>query len=137
VVQGKERGQMVAALEDLAGQLQKHPELYDRLFYKVDLRSLRNRALLFLSADQIRLIQDNLQDLKLLLEPPVLAGLDPLFGWKSLNLMQLLHEGERRAVALAGDRNSAPDNDAFLRQLNVICQTAGAVVANPVAYRNP
>src|SRR5205823_5750143 len=124
-------GQMVAALEDLAGQLQQHPDLYDRLFYKVDLRSLRNRALLFLSAEQIRLVQDNLQDLKLLLEPPVLAGLDPLFGWKSLNLMQLLHEGERRATTLVGDRALSPDGDTFLKQLNAICHVAGSVLDDP------
>ena len=137
VVRGKERGQMVAALEDVAGQLRQKPELYDRLFYKVDLRSLHNRALLFLPADQIRLIQDNLQDLKLLLEIPVLKALDPLFGWKSMNLLQLLHEGERRAIALAGDHASSPDNDPFLKQLNAICQTAGAVLDSPGAYKNP
>jgi hopanoid biosynthesis associated RND transporter like protein HpnN len=137
VVQGKDRSRMIAALEDLAGQIGQHPELFDRLFYKVDLRSLRNRALLFLSADQIRLIQDNLVDLKLLLEPPVLAGIDPLFGWKSLNLMQLLHEGERRATTLVGDRSLAPDHDSFLRQLNAICRTAGSVLDDPAAYRNP
>src|SRR4030081_754004 len=34
VVRGQERGQMVAALEDLAGQVRQNPELYDRLFYK-------------------------------------------------------------------------------------------------------
>src|SRR5207244_8136395 len=75
VVRGTQSAQMVQALEELAGQIAHRPELYDRLFYKVDLRSLRNRALLFLPADQIRLIQDNLHDLQLLLEPPFpLAG---------------------------------------------------------------
>jgi hopanoid biosynthesis associated RND transporter like protein HpnN len=133
-----QRTEMVQALEDLAGQIGQKPDLYDRLFYKVDLRSLRNRALLFLAADQIRLIQDNLQDLKLLLEPPFpLAGLDPFFAWKSLNLMQLLHEGERRAMALAGNSALAPDSDLFLKQLNVICRTAGSVLDNPAAYKNP
>ena len=80
VVRGAERGQMIGALEAIAERLRQHPELFDRLFYKVDLASLRNRALLFLSADQIRLIQENLQDLKLLLDPFPLGGLDPLFG---------------------------------------------------------
>ncbi len=137
VVRGQERGQMVAALEDIAGQLSQQPDLYDRLFYKVDLRSLHNRALLFLPADQIGLIQDNLQDLKLLLEPYVLAGLDPLFGWKSLNLTQLLHEGERRAQALTNDAHASADDDPFLKQLNAICQTAGDVLDSPGAYKSP
>jgi predicted RND superfamily exporter protein len=30
VIQGKERSQMVAALEDIAGQIQESPQLYDR-----------------------------------------------------------------------------------------------------------
>ena len=137
VVRGQERGQMVAALEDIAGQISQQPDLYDRLFYKVDLRSLHNRALLFLPADQIGLIQDNLQDLKLLLEPYVLAGLDPLFGWKSLNLTQLLHEGERRAQALSSAALASVDNDPFLRQLNAICQTAGEVLDSPALTRTP
>ncbi len=137
VVRGKDRGQMIAALEDVAAQVRQSPNLYDRLFYKVDLRPLHNRALLFLSADQIRLIQDNLLDLKLLLEVPVLGGLDPLFGWKSLNLMQLLHEGERRATTLNGDRSLSPESDSFLKQLNAVCHNAGSVLEDPKAYKNP
>src|SRR5205085_1979876 len=96
VVQGGARGRIIAALEDLAREIEQRPELFDRLFYKADLRSLRNRALLFLPTEQIRQIQDQLQGMSLLLETPVLGGLDPLFGWKSLSLQQLLDEGKRR-----------------------------------------
>ncbi len=137
VVQGKDRGQMIAAMEDLASQIEQKPDLFDRLFYKVDLRSLRNRALLFLPPEQIRLIQDNLSGMNLLLEVPVLGGIDPLFGWKSLNLMQLLHEGERRATTLGGDRTLTPNSDLFLKQLNAICENAAAVLTSPAAYKNP
>ena len=60
-----------------------------------------------------------------------------MFGWKSLNLMQLLHEGERRATTLNGDRNLSPESDSFLKQLNAVCHTAGSVLEDPTAYKNP
>src|SRR4029077_12163234 len=72
------------------------------------------------------------------LEPPFpLAALDPYFGWKSLNLMQLLHEGERHATALDGRPAEAAEADAFLKQLSAICRTAGSVLDSPDAYANP
>jgi uncharacterized protein len=136
VVQGANRERMVAALENLAGEIGKRPELFDRLFYKADLRNLRNRALLFLPAEQIRRIQDELQGLSLLLEPPVLGGLDPLFGWRSLTVSQLLDEGRRKAqVWKIGQDN--PEAEAFFRQLAAICQAAGAHLQNPDSYASP
>src|SRR5262249_7642399 len=60
VVKGQDEARMRAALDALAEQVSRQPEHFDRLFYKVDLRSLANRALLFLPADQIAQIQDNL-----------------------------------------------------------------------------
>src|SRR5256885_2312776 len=47
VVQGKGPGarpRMAAALEALAGKIRNDPEHFDRLFYKVDLRHLRDLA---------------------------------------------------------------------------------------------
>jgi len=61
VVRGPDRTHIVEALEHLAQEIEKQPELFDRLFYKADLRGLRNRALLFLPTEQIRMIQDQLQ----------------------------------------------------------------------------
>src|SRR5580704_9274125 len=68
VVRGTDRPQMERALETLASAVQNQPEVFDRLFYKVDLRSLHNRALLFLPSEKIREIQTNLQSMSLLLE---------------------------------------------------------------------
>src|SRR5262249_43244856 len=92
VVQGKNRALMEEALEELASEVQNHPELFDRLFYKLDLRPLHDRALLFLPTSQIRQIQDNIRSMGKLLEPPAIAHLDPMLGWKSLSLLQLLQE---------------------------------------------
>lgn len=133
VVKGQARADMEQAIEDLAGQIRSQSELFDRLFYKVDLRNLRGRALLFLAPEQIRQIQDNLNNMKLLLDPPVLVNIDPLFGWKSLSLHQLLHEGERRVASLAAN----PENEGFLKQLDAICRSALATMADPATYKNP
>ena len=130
VVQGNERPRLVEAVEELAAEIQLQPEHFDRLFCKVDLRGLRDRALLFLSVDQIRSIQEGLKGMSLLLDPPVLGGLDPLFSWKSLSLLQLLHEGERRAGALAADKTPGEGDLDYLRQLGNICASAAGVLAD-------
>ena len=113
IVKGQDKPRMKAVLEELACEIAQHPNLFDRLFYKVDLRLLRSRALLFLPAEQIHLIHDNLKHMAFLLEPPVLGGLDPLFGWKSLTTAQLLKEGERKA--LAPREHTDGDNQDFMR----------------------
>src|SRR6516162_516395 len=53
VVRGPARHRMENALEALAARVRRRPELFDRLFYKVDLRPLHNRALLFLPVSEI------------------------------------------------------------------------------------
>ncbi|MFO0968804.1 MAG: MMPL family transporter [Gemmataceae bacterium] len=136
VVEGNDRTQMEVALERIAGLVRERPDHFDRLFYKADLGALKDRALLFLPAEQIRLIQDNVKNLRLLLEPPVLAQLDPLFGWKALTLQQLLGEAERRTQSLATAAEN-PQPDAFLGQLNAIARTATAFLADDKTYANP
>src|SRR5262245_6520344 len=137
VVKGQDRARMQHALDDLAQQIQQHADLFDRLFYRVDLQGLRNRALLFLSAEQIRLIQDNLKNMSLLLEPPVLGALNANFGWQMSTLLQLLNEGDRRAGSLVADPVGRAEQDPMLRQLNWICRSATATLRDPSAYRNP
>jgi hopanoid biosynthesis associated RND transporter like protein HpnN len=136
VVQGPDREQIVTALEDLAGQIEKQPELFDRLFYKADLRRLRDRALMFLPAEQIRVIQDQLQGMSLLLDVPVLGGLDPLFGWRSLTLQQLLDEGKRKAQGWK-EGQANPEAESFFHQLAVICRSAEEHLKDPGRYQSP
>jgi hopanoid biosynthesis associated RND transporter like protein HpnN len=137
VVRGKDRGEMRQALEALAAEVKKQPRLFDRLFYKVDLRPLRNRALLFLPVEQIRQIQDNLKSMGLLLEPPLLGHLDPFIGWKSLTLSRLLSEAQQRVSARSGDGPLPPDDRQLLTQLTSICNTAADVLDDPARYRSP
>ena len=93
VVEGGNRDRMRSAIDALAGDISAQPNLFERLFYKVDLRPLRNRALLFLSADQIRAIHDNLQRMGPLLNGPLSA-----VAWKNLNLVNLLRQAQRERV---------------------------------------
>src|SRR5436309_305402 len=86
VVEGGERAKMEKVLDELAVEIQKRPESFERLFYKVDLRPLHSRALLFLPTDQIRQVQQHIQGMSLLLEPPVLGAIDPWVGWKNLSM---------------------------------------------------
>src|SRR5262249_47016478 len=71
VVQGHDHRKMKQALEALAARVARRPDRFDRLFYKVDLRPLHNRALLYLPKEQIEQIQDNLRRMSLLLDPPL------------------------------------------------------------------
>jgi len=138
VVEGGDRQRMEAVLEDLAQQVEQKPKLFDRLFYKVDLRSLRNRAMLFLPVAQIRQIQDKLQDMWLLLELPLLPGLvgDPLFSWKSLGMQHLMHEGTRRLSTVRLNKGNSSDED-FFNQFSLICRGAGNYLNDPNSYKNP
>jgi hopanoid biosynthesis associated RND transporter like protein HpnN len=136
VVAGRDRPRMEEALETLARAVQAKPRLFDRLFYKLDLRPLRGRALLFLPADEIARIHENVKDMALLLDPPALAG-DPLIGWKQLTLAQLLGEARRRVAALPPGTALPKDDEPFFTQLASITRTAAACLDNPNAYANP
>src|SRR5260370_4216707 len=123
VLRGDDGQKMEKVLDELAAQIEKRPASFEPLYYKVDLTSLHGRALLFLPTEQIRQVQHHIQGMSLLLEPPVLAQLDPLFGWKSLSLQQLLRESERRLEVWKDDQ---PNKDAedFFRQLASINEGA-------------
>jgi hopanoid biosynthesis associated RND transporter like protein HpnN len=137
VVKGGGARQMQQALEGIAAGVSRRADLFDRLFYKVDLRPMRSRALLFLQAEHIKEIQDNLKCMNLLLEPPLVAGIDPLIGWKALTLLQLVHEAERRVSTLSPGDKLRPEDEQFLHQLDAICRCAAGVLEDPTRYQSP
>jgi hopanoid biosynthesis associated RND transporter like protein HpnN len=137
VVQGADRARMRQALDTLARHVADRPDRFDRLFYKVDLRPLHGRALLFLSQEQIRQIQDNLHSMSQLLEPPVLHRLDPLFGWKSLTLTMLIHEARERVARLRPGEPLAAADKQFLTQLLAVTRAAASYLDRPQDYRSP
>jgi hopanoid biosynthesis associated RND transporter like protein HpnN len=149
VVRGTDRARMEAALEALAGRVRSRPELFDRLFYKVDLRALHNRALLFLPVTEIEKIRKNLGGMGPLLDP---VALPPAFGdlvppavaktvgpmaWQLLTLSSLLEEGGRRAAAMRPGQPLTPEDEQFLSQLLAISRSAADTLADPASYRNP
>jgi hopanoid biosynthesis associated RND transporter like protein HpnN len=149
VVRGHDRRRMEAALEDLAAKVRGRPELFDRLFYKVDLRPLRNRALMFLPVGEIEKIRKNLGGMGPLLDPAAvphaLGDLVPEgiartvapMAWQFLSLGSLLDEAARRAGARTPDAPLSADDEQFFTQLLAISRSAADTLADPAAYRNP
>ncbi len=137
VVKGNNSERMKESLEKLALKLKSKPDLFDRVFYKVDLRSLRTRALLYLSTDQIRQIQENLENMSLLLKPPLISYIDPLVGWKSLKLERLLIEAKKRADKNQSWHRLDPVDEQLYTQLAVILESAEITVENPAKYKSP
>jgi uncharacterized protein len=130
VVKGDDRPRMEKALEALAASVRARTDLFDRLFYKVDLRSLRNRALLFLSTAEIGAIQQHLRDMGLLLQ------FGPI-GWRGLTLSSLLKEAELRAEKMKPGEKLRPGDEEFLTQLWNITRNAKDVVDDLDKYKTP
>ncbi len=132
VIDGQDRSRMEAALETLASGVREKPALFDRLFYKLDLRHLRPRALLYLPPEQIQSIQDNLARMGPLLSGPI----GPL-AWKGLTLVQLLKQARERAGKIDPSASLDAADEQFLTQLLSVVRSAAATVNDPAAYRNP
>lgn len=130
VVKGTDRALMEKALEALAARVQAKPELFDRLFYKVDLRSLRNRALMFLPVEEIRAIQHHLDDMGQLLKHGWIS-------WKLLTLSSLLQEAVQRTSKMKPSVPLSPDDEVFLTQLWNITRNAKEVLVDPGKYKTP
>jgi hopanoid biosynthesis associated RND transporter like protein HpnN len=130
VVQGGDRQRMRQALEALAAEVRRQPRLFDRLFYKVDLQQLRDRALLYLPTEQIQQIHHNIQSMSLLLE------LGPI-SWQSLTLYSLLHEARDRASKINPATPLRAIDEQFFTQLLAVSRSAAATLADPSTYHNP
>ena len=129
VVKGDDRKLMERALEDLADQVGQKGELFDRLFYKVDLRGLKNRALLFKPRDQIQLVHNKVleTEMTLLLYAP------GMMGWKNLTISRLMDKVRVNAPKIGNNS----DGDLFRRQFTAIFRQAGEFVHDPATYQNP
>ena len=130
VVEGSSPTQMKRALDAVAARIQEHPQHFDRLFYKVDLGGLRNRALLFLPTASIQPIQHHLKSMGMLLD------LGP-WSWKALGLTGLLREARQRAGRLTPDQPLPSGDEEVLRQLVGISRMAATTLEDPAAYKNP
>jgi hopanoid biosynthesis associated RND transporter like protein HpnN len=149
VIRGKNPAHMKEALESLASRIRTKSELFDRLFYKVDLRSLHNRALMFLTTPEIEKICTDLRGMGPLLEPvpvtrllgdlvptSVKKSFDPL-AWQLLTLTSLIEEGGRRAEKMKPGAPLSASDEQFFTQLLAISRSASDTLSDPKAYRNP
>ncbi|MBX9623862.1 MAG: MMPL family transporter, partial [Gemmataceae bacterium] len=127
VVEGADRGRMQAALDAVAERVKARPDLFDRVFHRVDLRGLHGRALLFLPPDQLEAVRGRVERMA-----PLLGPLAPL-AWLRLNAESLLGQA---AATLRGAERSDADAD-LLAQLPAVLRSAAATLGDPAAYRNP
>ena len=140
VVRGADRGRMIAALEQTADRVRRQPDLFDRLFYKADLHSLHDRALLMLPKEEIEKIKHNLDgDMSALLtngDPKsiVYQMFPSLYPWRRLTLLSLLIKGKN---SLPDDRPLDADEVQFYTELRAVARAAGAYLDDPSQYRNP
>ncbi len=131
VVEGRSPQRMREALEQIARGIHQHPTQFDRLFYKVDLRSLSNRAGLYLSQDELTTIVEKLQSMDILLGP-----LAPL-AWQSLTLEMMVHQA---CLAVEQRNKGQPFRAAdrqLIDQLSPVLAAARATLDNSKKYKNP
>ena len=114
----------------IAAEVRKRPTLFDRLFYKVDLRALQDRSLLYLPSDQIEQIQNNLKRMSLLLD------LGPI-AWRELTLFRLLHEARDRAGKIEPGKPLRLADQQLFDQLLAVAGSAKSTLDNPAGYKNP
>ena len=137
VVQGRDRALMEKGLEHLADQIEQHSDLFDRLFYKVDLRSLHNRALLFKSDEEIAKVEQKIRQMNDLLDAPLLGLIDKQAAWMALTVRMLVEEGERRARDLKPGQPLSAEDKLVLGQVNSIVSKAHQTINDPAKYSNP
>jgi hopanoid biosynthesis associated RND transporter like protein HpnN len=131
VVQGGDRARMKQALDHVAAGLAGQPKLFDRIFYRVDLRHLGNRALMLAPLDKLAAIRDDyLTDMKRLLD------FGPL-SWHGLSVQGIVAEARGRLSHLEPGRPLSPSDERFFRQLSAIADCARAGLDRPGQYRSP
>jgi hypothetical protein len=64
VIAGADSSRQKAAAEAVAARLATRPDLFDRVFYQVDLRSLQNRALLYLNVSELEQLRESVRHLE-------------------------------------------------------------------------
>ena len=130
VVQGDDHDRMKQSLDSAAAALRRQPALFDRVFCKVDLRHLRNRALMLAPLEKLATIRDDyLADLKRLLD----------FGpasWHGLSLHGIVAEARVRLDGIQPGKPLSASDERFFRQLTAIARSARGSLG-PDGYRSP
>lgn len=129
VVEGTNPQAMREALETLAVKIGQYPKQFDRLFYKVDLHPLQNRALLYPNAEDLAQIEEQLRPMQ-----PLLFFRQ---AWQQFSLRTLLMQAQQ-TIQRQRDGHSLDDLDEqFLRNLASILRSAQSTLQNPNAWSSP
>src|SRR5205809_724744 len=131
VVEGTNRDEMKAAIDAVAERVQQRPDLFDRVFHRVDLRGIHDRALLFLPTDQLDGVRARVDRME-----PLLGPLAPV-SWSLLSLETLLGQAEAALAAKAAGRTLTPAQHDLLAQLPAVARSAADSLRDPARYRNP
>lgn len=116
IITGANPTRQKEAADAVAARLMAQPELFDRVFHRVDLRPLQHRALLYLSVPELEQLRESIQHL----EP--LLGEWGRWGWRMLSIQTLL---SRAATVLASDSPEKMDS-LLLAQLPSLLQAGSA-----------
>lgn len=131
VVQGGDKARKRAALDAVAARLAEHPDCFDRLFHKVDLRHLRGRALLLAPLEQVQAIHgEYLADMKRLLD------FGPI-SWHALGVHPMIQEARQRLAAVDPKRPLSTSDERFFGQLVSIAGVANDSLWDPARYHSP
>ena len=131
VIRGEDRMRMSAAADAVADRLAAHPELFDRVFHRVDLRPLRARSLLYLPTDEIAAIDRRLDGMA-----PLLGRLAPV-GWRALSVHALVAQAGVALQARASGTELSPADRDLLAQIPAVLDAAASTLHDPTAYSNP
>jgi uncharacterized protein len=131
VVEGKNREQMIAAVNAVAEHVKQYPDLFDRVFYRVDLHHILDRAILHLPPEQLDSIRNRLDRME-----PLLGPVAPM-AWRMLSVQSLLTSGEIVLKARAAGRSLSAADEDLLAQLPSVVSSAADTLRDPAAYRDP
>jgi len=120
VVEGSDRGDMVAAMDEIAAALALHDQLFDAVLYHTDLSRIRAKGLHYLSAAQLAAIDRFLDQID-----PVLRG-----DWSPLNLGSAVPH-------LGGSRSRRADPAKVDAELTRFAASLASALSQPGHYRCP
>jgi uncharacterized protein len=131
VIEGSDHERMLQAVQRLGAQLRQEPTYFDHVFTHVDLRPLRNRALLFLTEAELRELNGRLQQMG-----PLLGPVAPL-AWQGMTVDSLTARA-RSVLAKSGRGEKFDDEErAFLDQYQAIVAAAEQWLRDRPAYASP
>ena len=122
LVEGANEEQVLAAMDDLVAELQKHPDYYHSIFYRADLSIAKNHALYYLPQDELAALNSGLEQLQ-----PILSG-----DWTLLSVENQL--GYAVQGTLSPDQ---AQREAAQDQLSLHLQNLNAALLDQNQYHSP